>query len=150
MKIKIIDSEKIVLYLYNYFFKNLEKESIKTEIKNIFLKLIQKYQIKISGIYDVLVYENLKYGTVLEINKKEELLFHQDLIDIKVKIIIDCNVYLKTTDYFILEKYNNVYYKDSFYYINILDIDNILSLIEYVDIIYDKDENYLDKMILIN
>jgi len=149
MKIKMENEEKIVLYLYNYFFKNLEKDVVTKEIKNLFIKLIKNYQIKINGIYEVVVFENLKYGTILEIIKKEELLFHPDLIDIKVKIIKDSSIYLKTNNYFVLEKYHNIYYLDKSYYININDIDNILNLIEYVDIIYNQNSNYLTNMIFI-
>ena len=32
------------------------------------------------------IFENNKYGTILEIIKKDELLFSRDIIDIKVKI----------------------------------------------------------------
>lgn len=45
MKIKILEDEKIVLYLYDYFFNTLEKDQITKEIKKIFLKLIKYYEI---------------------------------------------------------------------------------------------------------
>ena len=72
MKIKILEDEKIVLYLYDYFFNTLEKDQITKEIKKIFLKLIKYYEIEMGGIYEVFVYENKKYGTILEIIKKEQ------------------------------------------------------------------------------
>ncbi|MBQ8472180.1 MAG: hypothetical protein IJ501_01610 [Bacilli bacterium] len=148
MKIEIID-EKIVLYLYNYFFKSLDRDNITKEIKDIFIRLIKYYKLKINGIYEVLVYENKSYGTILEIVKLEELLFHPDLIDIKVKIFKDINIYLKTNNYFILDKFKDIYYKDNNYYIDIKNINNIINIIEFIDIIYNEKDNYLDNMLLI-
>lgn len=144
-----IQNEKIVVYLYNYFFKTKEKDKLVKEIKNIFLKLIKNYDLNINGRYEVYVYENSKYGTILEIFEKDELLFPKELIDIKVKIMDKTNIYLKTNNYFVLEKYNNIYYFDSYFYINILDINNLINIIEFVDIIYNEKDNYLDKMIFI-
>lgn len=149
MKLVIDEDEKIVLYLYDYFFNLSEKENVTKEIKKIFLKLIKYYSLKINGIYEVYLYENNKYGTVLEIKKQAELLFNPDIIDIKLKIYKNVNFYLKTNNYFILETYMNIYYKDNFYYINIDEIDNINNLIEYVDIIYKEKDNYLNKMVFI-
>lgn len=148
MKIEIID-EKIVLYLYNYFFKSLDKDNITKEIKNIFIRLIKYYKLKINGIYEVFVYENKKYGTILEIVKLEELLFHKDLIDIKVKIFKDVNIYLKSDNYFIFDEFKGIYYKDNNYYIDIKNINNLINIIEFIDIIYNEKDNYLDNMLLI-
>ena len=134
---------------FDYFFNLSEKENVTKEIKKIFLKLIKYYSLKINGIYEVYLYENNKYGTVLEIKKQAELLFNPDIIDIKLKIYKNVNFYLKTNNYFILETYMNIYYKDNFYYINIDEIDNINNLIEYVDIIYKEKDNYLNKMVFI-
>lgn len=149
MKLVIDEDEKIVLYLYDYFFNLSEKENVTKKIKKIFLKLIKYYSLKINGIYEVYLYENNKYGTVLEIKKQAELLFNPDIIDIKLKIYKNVNFYLKTNNYFILEIYKNIYYKDNFYYIKIDEIDNINNLIEYVDIIYKEKDNYLNKMVFI-
>ena len=144
-----MEDEKIVLYLYNYFFKSNDKDIIVKEIKELFLKLIKIYHIKISGIYEVLLYENLKYGTILEIIKKEELLFSKDLIDIKVKIIKNIDIYLKTKDYFILSKYKNIYYFNNYFYININNIDSLINLLEFVEIIYKEKDICFNNMLYI-
>ncbi len=146
MKIQVQDSDKIILYLYNYFFKTEEKDIIVREIKKIFIRLIKNYHFKIGGIYDVLVYENKDYGTILEIEKKEELLFNPDLIDIKVRIIKDIDFYYKTSDYFIIENYNNIYYQDNYYYLKINDNLDLISLSEFGSIEYNLD-NKIKSMI---
>ncbi len=147
MKIQVID-EKIVLYLYNYFFKSTEKDIIIKEIKKIFIRLIKNYHIKIGGIYNVIAYENLNYGTVLEIEKIEELLFNPDLIDIKVRVIKNQDFYFKTDDYFLIENYNNIYYQDGYFYLKLTDDLNLISLIEYGSIEYNLDDK-IKKMKLI-
>ena len=147
MKIQVID-EKIVLYLYNYFFKITPTYTLTKEIKKIFIRLIKNYHFKLGGIYNVLVYENPYYGTILEIEKIEELLFNPDLIDIKVRVINNQNFYFKTDDYFIIENYNNIYYQDGYYYLKLNDKTKITSLIEYGSIEYNLDKE-LKNMLLI-
>ena len=149
MRVKILDNEKIVLYLYNYFFKSKEKENITREIKKIFIRLIKYYNLNIGGIYEVLAFENLKYGTILEIEKKEELLFNPDLIDIKVKINHDVNFYFKTKEFSILENLKNIYYDNDFYYINIEGLENTDKVFEYGVIEYSLDTDYLNKKIFV-
>lgn len=149
MKIVVEEDDKIVLYLYDYYFMSNDKKIITDNIKELFIRLINKYHLKIHGLYEVYIYENKKYGTILEIKKQSELLFNQDLIDIKVKIFKDINIYLKTNNYFILDNYKNIYYFDNCYYINIDNIDNIINVIEFVDVIYKENNKYLDKMLLI-
>ncbi len=149
MRVKILDNEKIVLYLYNYFFKSKEKENITREIKKIFIRLIKYYNLNIGGIYEVLAFENLRYGTILEIEKKEELLFNPDLIDIKVKINHDVNFYFKTKEFSILENLKNIYYDNDFYYINIEGLENTDKVFEYGVIEYSLDIDYLNKKIFV-
>ena len=148
MKIQVND-EKIVLYLYDYFFKSTEKDIITREIKRIFIKLIHNYRFKIGGIYEVLVYENLNYGTILEIEKVEELLFNPDLIDIKVRVIKNQDFYFKTDDYFIISNYDNIYYKDNYFYLKLTSDINVTSLIEYGSIEYNLDDE-IKKMQIIS
>lgn len=138
MKVVVNDDEKIVLYLYNYFFVYDEKRDMVREIKELFIKLIKYYSLEMGGIYTVLTYENDKYGTVLEIKKQEDILFNKDLIDIKVKIIPKSKFILKTKDFDIFKNYRNIYYFDEEYYINIDDIDDITNVIEFVEIIYTE------------
>ena len=149
MKVKVNEDEKIVIYMHNYFFKSTSSETITREVKDLFIKLIKYHNIKISGIYNVYIFENEKYGTILEIESKEQLLFNPDLIDIKVKLCKETNIYLKTNNYFILDKYQNIYYFDNYFYIDISNVLNLLDIIEFVDIIYDKDYEFLNNMLLI-
>ena len=142
MKIEVND-DKIILYLREVFFKDNIKD-ITIQIKKIFLKLMNYYHCELSGLYDVIVYENNKYGTILEIIKKDNL-FHPDIIDIKVKLFKNKKIYLRTKDYFIFKTYSHVYYDQEYYYINIENIYNINKVIEFVDVIYNEKDNYLTR-----
>ena len=104
MKIELVE-DKIILYLYNYFFESEDKKKIISDIKHIFARLMEYYHIDIKGFYDVLVFDNEKYGTVLEIISKDSLLFHPEIVDIKLKFYKNASFYVKTTDYFILKEY---------------------------------------------
>ena len=147
MKIEFND-EKIIIYLYEFYFDTLDKNNLIKNIKKIFLKLMIYYDIKLLGLYNVSIFENIKYGTVLEIDK-EKLLFPRNMIDINVKIFKNQEFYLKTNDYFSIENYNNIYYYKDNYYINIKNIDNIYKVLEHVKIIYNKKDNYLNNMLFI-
>lgn len=142
MKIELTN-EKIVVYLNNYYFNNSDKDKLIREIKNLFIKLIKIYKLSFSGIYKVNLYENKIYGSILEIIKQEELLFSRDLIDIKVSVKKNNDIYLKTSDYFVFANYQNIYYKDNNYYLNILDTSNYLKLIEFCKIVYNIEKSDL-------
>ncbi len=135
---KIINKDKkIILYLYKNFFSTDNKEIIIKEIKDLFIKLIKYYKLLFSGIYEVFVYENKLYGTIIEIIKKDDLLFSPDLIDIKVKIKKDTDIYLKTNDYFVFKDYKDIYYYKNCFYIPINK--DYLKLIELTEIEYNLD-----------
>ena len=140
MKIKELD-DKIIIYLRDYFFIDNLKE-ITIEIKDLFNRLFNYYHIELSGLYEVIIFDNIKYGSIIEIIKKEDL-FNKNIIDVKVKLFKNNNFYFKTKDYFIISKYNNIYYDNSYYYININNIDNLNKVIEFGNIIYNKKDNYL-------
>ncbi len=142
MKIEI-NEDKIILYLYNFFFSSIDEKVLIKEIKKIFIKLIKYYNIDIHGFYDCIAYENKKYGTILEIISTKELLFNPDLIDLKVKFYKNKSFYLRSKDYFIFKNYNNIYYDDKYYYIDIDMVDNLISIIEFIDIIYNEKDSYL-------
>ena len=140
MKIEVID-DKLIIYLRDYYFTDNLKDITK-EIKDLFNRLFNYYHIELSGLYEVIIFDNKKYGSVLEINKKENL-FNPKLIDVKVKLFKNNNFYFKTKDYFIINKYNSVYYDNNYYYININNIDNVNKIIEFGNIIYNEKDNYL-------
>ena len=107
MKIEVTD-EKTILYLENYYFKTKDKENLTKEIKDIFIKLIKYYKLNFSGIYEVNIFENNKYGTILEIIKKDELLFSRDLIDCLYLLILFHNIPLLNAYHILFYLFSNL------------------------------------------
>ena len=97
MKIEVKD-ELIIVYLINTFFDNLERKELIVRIKEVFIRLIEYYNFDLKGSFECILYENLKYGTILEIKSHDELLFPRDLIDIKVKFYKNSKFYFKTSN----------------------------------------------------
>ena len=90
-----------------------------------------------SGLYDVNIYDNKKYGSIIEIKKKKDLLFYKDIINIDVNMYRNKTFYYATKDYFIIANNHQIYYDKNNYYIDINKIDNIDKIIEYGYIIYN-------------
>lgn len=139
MKIEF-KKDKTIVYLYKYelSFDNIEK--LNKEIKNIFIKLIKVYNLDLHGFLKVYVYCNKIYGYVLEI---ETLYDDSDFeaIDLKLVIYENCEFYFKTNDYFLINKFDRIYYGDDSFYVNLCEIENIINLIEHGEIVYDFDKN---------
>ena len=138
MKIEVKEDKTIVyLYKYELSFDNIEK--LNKEIKNIFIKLIKVYNLDLHGFLKVYVYCNKIYGYVLEI----ETLYNDsdfEAVDLKLVIYENCEFYFKTNDYFIVNKFDKVYFDDNYFYVNIKELDNLINFIELGDIIYDFDK----------
>ncbi|MDD5979550.1 MAG: hypothetical protein PUC23_00375, partial [bacterium] len=108
------------------------------------------YGYKISGSYNVNIYENKKIGLIIEFIKKESFDFFPDLIDLKLNIFYDSDVYLKLDDYFLIKKYKNIYYNNNNFYIDVTDLikKDILILSEFGKYIYGKNlEKLKNKLI---
>jgi len=145
MKIENKDN-LIIVYLIDTFYSNLEKKELINEIKKIFIRLTKYHNYELKGVFDVYLYENIKYGVILEIVSVDELLFPREYIDINLKIYKDKKFYFKTNDYFIISKYKNIYYYHDYYYIDIDNIDNYLKIMEHGMLLYKEKDNYLNKM----
>ena len=139
MKLKIID-DKLIYYINKKCidFDTENKESFEKYIKELVLNIKKIYGYKLSGAYNVHIFENKNYGLIIEFIKKDELNFFPDLIDLKLSIFYDSEIYLKLEDYFLIKKYKNIYYDDDFFYINLDETykKDLLNLSEFSDFIY--------------
>lgn len=150
---KIITYENnITIYINKILidFDIKEKSELEKFIMNIVLRIKKKKKIDLSGFYKAYVYINNKYGIIIDLIKQDDLDLFPELIDLKLIIFYDSEVYLKTNDYFQVKNISHFYKKDNYYYVNINELDNkkILKLIEFSDIIYGNDSfNIKDKLI---
>ena len=133
------NNDKTIIYLYQdkLDFDNIDK--LNKEIKDIFIKLIKIYHLDFFGYFKVHIYENKKYGCILEIEKKFGNEFNIDIIDLKLVIHKDSPFYLEMNDYLFDYKIDNLQVINNKYYVNIDDLDNLNKYIEYGKIIYKKE-----------
>lgn len=151
----VLEEDKIIIYLNKKNCKiNLSnKESFEKYIKDLVISIKKIYGYKISGSYNVNIYENKNLGLIIEFIKKESIDFFPDLIDLKLNIFYDSEVFIKLDDYFLIKKYKNVYYDKNSFYINIDELikKDLLILSEFGKFIYGKDlENIKDKILVLS
>ena len=138
MKIELLDEYNYTLYLNNLYVKDLNldnKDDIEKYLKKLFLIVKNRYDVDISGMFEIDIYVNSKYGIVIDIFKEEleYLDYFSNQIDMQVNIIKD-SIFLYEIDNLI----DNILYKyDSKYYINIEDINDI-SIYEQGKIIFGE------------
>lgn len=134
MKIKFED-ELLIIYLYNTKLDLKEISNLTKDIKKILVKVVRNYQIVLSGIYQVIIYENKYYGYVLELLQIKEF-DYSDFIDLKIEIKSNQDFYFIVENYDFLEDLANVYYKNGSYFVKIDENFNINNKIEYGEIVY--------------
>ena len=107
LKIDIISSDELVIYLFNNVNDYNFKDEIHIEecLRKLFKKMNEYYNIKLKGFYNVNVYLDLYYGIVLELRK--EKIEYYDFLDnqIDMKIIINKNKFLYLVDDYDLHFY---------------------------------------------
>lgn len=140
MKIEYIDEDNIIIFLNRYLIKDLDfdnKNNLEEYFKNLFIKLKDIYNIKISGYYELVLYIDNIYGIIIEIKKEDEE-FYLNQIDMKL-CLIETKFLYEMND---IPSYPFYKYDDKFY----IDIENykIEDIIEHSKIIY-KDTDIIIK-----
>ena len=151
MKIDVHDND-ITIYINKVFidFDIKEKQELERFIMNIVLKIKKKKNNKLSGFYKAFVYINNNYGIIIDLIKQDDLDLFPELIDLKLIIFYDSEIYLKTNDYFKVKDLNKYYKYSNNYYINISEINNneLLKLIEFSKIIYGNESYNLNEKLI--
>lgn len=130
------NENKIMIYLYQYSLDYNDVKKLNTQIKNIFIKLIKKYNINFFGLSKVDVFENNKYGCILEIEKiYNNDFFNNEIIDLKIIVHKNISFYLEMDDYLLEEKINYETLNNKIY-INLKDINNVINYVEFGKIVY--------------
>lgn len=128
---KINYGDKLIIYLNNNYLKqkNINVDNIENCFYSIFEILKEKYEFKLSGLYDVDIYIDFNYGIVIEFIKQDIDMNYYDQIDMQIRVIKN-DFLIKIDD---LEPFVNskVYkYKNEYY-------SNDLDKIEFGELIYD-------------
>ena len=128
---KLICSDKLIIYLTNDYIKqkNIEIDNIENCFYNIFDILKEKYNLKLTGLYDVDIYIDINYGLVVEMIKQNLGIDYYEEVDMQIKMI-NTNFLIEVYD---LEPFINskIYkYKNNYY-------SSDLKKIEFGKLIYD-------------
>lgn len=138
MRIEIVNDEDIDIFINTYQFNGMnlnDKETLLNEIKDILIKIDSRYRLNLNGFYKIKVYPNPKIGVFLNIIKIDDNEFSQDA-DFRIIIYQNEPFLFETEEYEILPKnIRKRYYKEKFY-IDLDDIEDIISIIDMGNIVY--------------
>lgn len=137
MKI-ISNGDKLSVFVINN--KDIDLDNLDMYMKELIIKLRRKYRKDIYGFYKVDVYVKDKIGMIIDFNLEEEIDFFRDLVDLKVVVHEDADVFLKFSDYFLFDK-KKVYFFEGEYYVDIDDVSDkeFLEKLEFCDTIYGEE-----------
>lgn len=126
-----------------------EDIDINEYIKNLILKLRKRYRISIMGFYQINIYKNSKVGSIIDLIKEDDMDYFNDLVDLKVKIYDDSNIYFCFNDYFLNIK-KNFKLLNNKYYINIDDLSDkeFLLMTEFCNYVYGDELEKIDNKFL--
>ena len=137
MKI-ISNGDKLSVFVIDN--KDIDLDNLDMYMKELIIKLRRKYRKDIYGFYKVDVYVKDKIGMIIDFNLEEEIDFFRDLVDLKVVVHEEADVFLKFSDYFLFDK-KKVYFFEGEYYVDIDDLSDkeFLEKLEFCDTIYGEE-----------
>ena len=137
MKI-ISNSDKLSVFVINN--KDIDLDNLDMYMKELIIKLRRKYRKDIYGFYKVDVYLKDKIGMIIDFTLEEEIDFFRDLVDLKVVVHEEADVFLKFSDYFLFDK-KKVYFFEGEYYVDIDDLsdEEFLEKLEFCKVIYGEE-----------
>ena len=137
MKI-ISNGDKLSVFVIDN--KDIDLNNLDMYMKELIIKLRRKYRKDIYGFYRVDVYVKDKIGMIIDFNLEEEIDFFKDLVDLKVVVHEDVDVFLKFSDYFLFDN-KKVYFFEVEYYVDIDDLsdEEFLEKLEFCKVIYGEE-----------
>lgn len=137
MKI-ISNGDKLSVFVIDN--KDIDLNNLDMYMKELIIKLRRKYRKDIYGFYKVDVYVKDKIGMIIDFNLEEEIDFFRDLVDLKVVVHEDADLFLKFSDYFLFDK-KKVYFFEGEYYVDIDDVSDkeFLEKFEFCDTVYGEE-----------
>ena len=137
MKI-ISNGDKLSVFVIDN--KDIDLNNLDMYMKELIIKLRRKYRKDIYGFYIVDVYIKDKIGMIIDFNLEEEIDFFKDLVDLKVVVHEDVDVFLKFSDYFLFDN-KKVYFFEGEYYVDIDDLsdEEFLEKLEFCKVIYGEE-----------
>ena len=146
MKVNI-KNDLLIIYINKIFQKNIDtndKEQLEQTLKEIFIKINNRYQITFNGYYNINIYIDKNYGSIIEIKKEEleYLDYFTNQIEMNIKVIEDSFLYeIDEIDTYINKKFDIYLFYDKIYIKLKKEISpiNMIKLLEHTQIIYGKE-----------
>ena len=148
----IVDNNKFIVFLNkdeNIDFDN--KTKMEKYFKDLFSKIKNKYNVDISGYYNIDIYIDKYYGSIIEIEDEQlDYYTYFNQIDMEINVLKNSlflyEIGYEFLDKKILDKVICYKIKDKIYLQIISDIDDLLlaKIIEYGHILYGKE---VDKIV---
>ncbi len=144
---KLINKDnKIIVFLnkkINFKQINLEKYFTK-----LFTKFKEYYHLELNGCYNINIYTDEFYGSVIEI-ENEELDYYNYFNQIDMEIKLNNNIFLYEIDYEYLSKNiinnSNIYKLKDKIYLQLKNNKDLNKILEYANIVYGKKIKYVLK-----
>ncbi len=133
----VFKDNKIIVFLNKKI--NLDKVNLENYFKRIFFKIRDKYNLKMNGYYDINVYTDKYYGSIIEM-ENEDLDYYNyfNQIDMKIKVNEDIFIYKIDYDYLNQEllKKTKIYKSNDKLYLKIIDSSILNKILEFSEIVY--------------
>ncbi len=136
MKVVFKDN-KIIVFLNKKL--DLDKVNLDIYFKKLFLRIKNKYNLELNGYYDINVYIDNNYGSIIEI-ENEDLDYYNYFNQIDMEIKVNKTTFLYEIDYEYLDKEllskSIIYKQNNKLYFKITDKNILNKIIECSKIIY--------------
>lgn len=135
--------EKIIVYLLSNFDEDLEELCL-----NVINKLKKYFNIELKGFYDVNIYRDINYGTILEfVLEQSELYIDFTKVDLHISDFSSTSFLYEIEDILDVDV-NKFYLYDNKYYISLDDLD--IKNTEFGNLIYKDTDDIISKAKLID
>lgn len=135
MKLEEVSKDYYKIFINNYYTDRIDfnsKSELEIFLKKILVNLNIRYEIELSGFYEAAIYNNQNVGTYIYIKKINNYPLYNKSIDLKIVLYLNYEFYYKTEFFELISKYDDIYYSDNFYYLNINNIcDDIINIVEF-------------------
>lgn len=139
MRVEIFSDGEISIFVsssYKGICDCYEKEKLVEVVKDVVKKLKRKLNLK--GFYKLKVFFNKVVGIFIRAIKVDEVEY-SNVLDLRVIVYTDQDIYFETDDYFMIKDVKNVrFYKNKFYCL-VDDIFNIYKVVDWGRFIYGEE-----------
>lgn len=110
-----------------------DQEQVVKYVKILVKKL--KNRLKLKGFYKLKVFVNSNVGLFVDVIKIDDLEY-SNVLDLRVIVFLDSDIYFETDDYFLIGDNKEVIFYGDKFYCSVNNLDNIYNYLEFGNFIY--------------